>query len=241
LLGLLESNRLLRQRDEAFELTSASLLPRIRDWASERAALEQARAETIRQIARVRDSALRGMIGGAIGFALAFLLTYYGQTENKALLSYITAYRALPGALGGLLLTLSIDVALASYHGPQRRMRWVLGGVSGAVAFALALVFHALFRLRGDVTSLLLISAQGGLWGFVTGVCTISMMTTTRPPWQTLPASVFACALVLEIGETFGNAFQNANLGEVFGAGIVMPLFVISAALLPRWWKETKA
>ena len=69
LLGVLEKSFLVRLMDDTYQLTNEKFSPRIRQWSAEQAALEHARQESIRQIKRVRDSALRGLLAGAIGFS----------------------------------------------------------------------------------------------------------------------------------------------------------------------------
>lgn len=238
-LGLLEANRLIR-RAEVFELASDSLLPRIREWAASRDALEQARAETRRQVRSVRASALRGLLGGAIGFTLAYLITFASQLENQSLLGYTAAWRSMPGAIGGLLLVLAVDVAIASYRGPRRSLRWVAGALGGAGAFALAVLFHALLRsVPGSAGSALPLAAlEGALWGAVTGLGGVWVMTSRRPWWQPLTVSVIASAVALGIAELVGNAYDEASLLRVLIAGAIMALCVLGALLLARQGAE---
>jgi hypothetical protein len=234
-LNLLETNHLVRLSDERYQLASESLLPRIRQWAAERAARELARVEAIRQLERVRNSALRGLLGGAIGFSLAYLITYMEQIGNKSFLVYITAFRALPGGLAGCLVILSIDVALATYHGPRRWMRWLMGGLAGAGSFALAVLFHAMLQslINVDLLTLLRAAAEGAVWGVVAGVGTMWVMSHKRPLWQTLPGAVLASGLALWLADQFGHAFgAPPSSGLVLVAGAIMPFFVMAAALM---------
>jgi len=235
-LALLETNRLVRLREERYELASDTFLPRIRQWAAERASLEQARAEVRRQVNRVRGSALRGLLGGALGFSLAFMVAYSPQVVNSTLLGYITVLRAPPGAIAGLLLTLFVDVTLASYHGPRRRLRWPVGGIAGAGAFAMAVAFHAFLRLPdlSEWPRLAPAAVEGALWGFVAGAGAVWVMMGRRPLWLTLPAVTVACGFALWLGEWVGDAFQNATPRGLIAAGAIMPLCVLAAALLGR-------
>ena len=234
-LRLLEANRLLRVSGERYRLVSAGLLPRIRQWAAERAATELARAEAIRQLERVRNSALRGLLGGAIGFSLAYLVTGGLQIGDKSFLVYITAFRALPGALAGCLVILSVDVALASYRGPRRWMRWLVGGLAGAGSFTPAVLFHAMLQslVHVDLLTLLPAAAEGAVWGVVAGVGTMWVMSHKLPLWQTLPGAVLASGLALWLADQFGHAFGNPpSPGFVLLAGAIMPFFVMAAALM---------
>jgi len=237
-LRLLEANRLLRVSGERYRLASAGLLPRIRQWAAERAAHELARAEVVRQMKRIRGSALRGAFGGALGFSLAYLLTYGAQLINPALLGYTTLYRALPGAAAGLLLVFCVDLALASYHGPRRWMRWPVGGAAGAITFALAVLFHAMFRAEDRSLSLPLTAGEGAIWGLAAGIGTVWVMSAARTPARTLLAVVLvalAGGLALWLAdlalsaEAFGRPSSALSIGA---AGAVMPLCVLATALL---------
>jgi len=216
---------------------SAGLLPRIRQWAAERAAAELARAEAIRQLERVRNSALRGLLGGAIGFSLAYLVTGGLQIGDKSYLVYLTAFRALQGAFAGCLVTLSADVALASYRGPRRWMCWLVGGLAGAGAFAPAVLFHALQQsfFVVDPLTLLPAAAEGAVWGVVAGVGTVWVMSHKLPLWQTLPGAVVASGLALWLADQFGHAFGSPpSSGLVLLAGAIMPFFVMAAALMTQ-------
>ena len=88
---------------------------------------------------RVRDSALRGLLAGALGFSLAFLIIFANKIENSDLFGYLTVMRMLPGGLAGLLLILCIDVGFCAYRYRRRGMAWIVGGLAGAVSFAIAL------------------------------------------------------------------------------------------------------
>lgn len=236
-LRLLETNRLLRVSGERYRLASAGLLPRIRQWAAERAAAELARAEVARQMRRIRDSALRGLLGGAIGFSLAYLVTYIPQIGHKSFLAYVTFFRILPGALAGCLVILSVDVALASYRGPRRWMCWLVGGLAGAGSFAPAVLLHALQQslFVFDPLTLLPAAAEGAVWGVVAGVGTVWVMSHKLPLWQTLPGAVLASGLALWLSDQFGHAFGNPpSSGLVLLAGAIMPFFVMAAALMTQ-------
>jgi hypothetical protein len=243
-LRLLETNRLLRVSGERYRLVSAGLLPRIRQWAAERSARELARGEVVRQIKRIRGSALRGAFGGALGFSLAYLLTTGTQIINPSLLGYTTLYRALPGAAAGLLLIFCVDVALASYHGPRRWMRWPMGGAMGAITFALAVLFHAMLRAEGRSLALPLAAAEGAVWGLVAGVGTVWVMSADRTPARTLLAVIsvaLAGGLALWLADhvTAAEAFGRPPSALLIGAaGAVMPLCVLVTALFIDFRKD---
>ena len=56
----------------AYKLSSDSLRPSIQQWQDQRAALEKAKEEVWRQVRSIGGSALRGTLGGALQFALAY-------------------------------------------------------------------------------------------------------------------------------------------------------------------------
>ncbi len=239
-LNLLETNRLVRLSGQRYQLTSDSLLPRIRQWAAERAASELARTEVARQLEHIRASALRGMFGGAVGFSLAFLYTFGPQTGDKSLLFYITAVRALPGAVAGFLLIFLVDVARASYQGPQRWIRWRVGGLAGAGAFASAVLFNILMRSVTDPLALLLAAVEGALWGLVAGLGTVWVMDAEHPPGRMLldiMAVALADGLVLGLADAVidVDAFGSPPSAALVGlAGAIMPLCILAAASLAR-------
>lgn len=239
----LDTGRLIRLTDEHYELASDSLVPRIQRWAAEQAIADKIRAETRRQMAQIRGSALRGLVGGALGLVLAFLVAYqYSPTTSLPLVAYIAAYRALPGAFAGFLLVLSTDIALVSYLGPRRWLCWPINGLVGALAFGLAVSFHASLR---SMTNLALATLEGAVWGLVAGLGLMWAMSRTRPMAQTaLGVGVIslACGVALWLADHFGHAFALAdrvNLASpptvwVLVAGAVMPVCVFVAALLAR-------
>jgi hypothetical protein len=132
-----------------------------------------------------------------------------------------------------------VDVALASYHGPRRWLRWLTGGLAGAFSFALAVWFHAVLRLA-EPAEMLGAVAEGALWGLVTGLGTVWVMNEDHPLWRTaleVLAVIVAAGGVLWLADTglIGNAFGDPPSDALVGlAGVVMPLCVIGAALLSR-------
>lgn len=242
LLRKLENNWLVRSSDQRYYLASESLLAPLKEWSRQRAALAQARAEGLRQLERVRGSALRGLLGGMLGFSLAYLLAFATQFDDRFLLLPSAAYRSLPGALAGLLLVLFVDVALASYHGPHRRLRWLAGGLAGAAGFSLALLLHALLNSVNEPLALVRVGLEGALWGAAAGLGTVWYLSSRRPRWQILPLVAAACGLVLWVTEPLGQAFQRprlpAGVGQlgwlVAAAGALMPALIMLAAAFGR-------
>ena len=232
LLVLLEESHLVHQSDEGYRLASDKFSPRIKQWSAERAAFEQARLETIRQMERVRDSALRGLMAGAVAFSLAYLITFAGQIENYNLLGYVTFVRAVPGGLAGLLLILLVDVGLTSYRFRRQVMIWVVGGLAGAASFAVAFWFQA--RLHG-ADSLMLATLEGVLWGAVCGLGVVWVVTSRRYLWPKVLTVVTACGLVLWLADSFGHAFKKPDPTILLVlAGAELALCLVTAALLSR-------
>jgi hypothetical protein len=234
LLSLLENQRLVRQSEGRFCLTSDHFVPRVRQWEMEQAAREKARQETARQLQNLRKSALRGLIGGAAGFSLAYLLTFAPQVFERNLLGYLVVLRSVPGSLSGLIFVLFVDLALASYQGARRTGLWLAAGAAGAGAFALAVLSSSLL---GSLPLLKLGPAalEGAIWGAAAGLGVAWSMTAGRPAWQTLSIVVLLCGLVLALLEPFGGAFGRPEQAwRVFAAGAVFPLLVATSAWLGR-------
>ena len=230
LLVLLEESYLIHHSDEGYRLASDKFSPRIKQWGAERAALEQARLESIRQLKRVRDSALRGLMAGAVAFSLAYLITFAGQIDNNRLLGYTTFIRAVPGGLAGLLLILLIDVGMTTYRYRRQAMIWVVGGVAGAAAFALAFWFQA--QLQGSETLLLAI-LEGALWGTVCGLGVVWVVSARRYLWPKVLTVVIAGGLMLWLADSFGHAFNKPDPAILLVvAGAVLAFSLVSVALL---------
>jgi hypothetical protein len=241
-LGLLENQRLVRRSDERYLLASEDFLPSLHRWEMERAVREKARQETVRQLQSVRNSALRGLLGGALGFSLAFLLTYASQIFDRSLLPYLAALRAIPGGMAGLVFVLFVDLGLASYRGARRPGLWLTATLAGAGGFMLALLVNALLRSVQGIAALSLVALEGAAWGAAAGLGAAWAITSRRPAWQTLPGVAILCGLVLALLDPIGAAFgQPGAIWQVFLAGAVFPLFVVAAAWLgggSRWDME---
>jgi hypothetical protein len=241
-MGMLENQRLARRSGERYLLASDDFLPSLQQWEMERAVREKARQETARQLQSVRNSALRGLLGGALGFSLAFLLTYYNQVFDLRLLGYLAAQRAIPGGLAGLVFVLFVDLGLASYRGARHLGLWMTAGLAGAGGFTLALLVNSLLRLVQGWTAFGLVALEGVVWGTAAGLGALWAITSPRPAWQTLPSVALLCGLVLALADPVGGAFGRPGaLWQVFAAGAVFPLFVVAAAWLgggSRWGPE---
>ncbi len=127
----------------AYKLSSKSLHPRIEEWRNKRAALEQAKEELWKQTRNIGGSALRGLIGGALGFMLAYWVLPYVErdafNDSQFFVWYIflLLLRALIGAMAGFLMILGLDLSRASLKGKRLGLAWLASGLSGACSLAL--------------------------------------------------------------------------------------------------------
>jgi energy-coupling factor transporter ATP-binding protein EcfA2 len=194
------------------------------DISQQAALAERQREATQRQF----RATIFGLSAGGIGFALSFLLTYAAQTTIQSLLLYLTILRLLPGALAGSTFATMYIPPTAGESRPFSRSPFLFNGLVGAVSLGLALLFHSLLRQQA-LTAGLLAVVEGAVWGFGAGVGIYWIFSTRRPYWQTLPVVILACALLLSLAETVGNAFQAASPLTVFLAGAIVPLALLAA------------
>jgi hypothetical protein len=240
-LKYLEESHLV-EYTTAYKLSSDSLRPRIQQWRDQRAALEKAKEEVWRQVRNIGGSALRGTIGGALGFALAYWTLPYVErvpVTDKFFLwyAYNLALRALIGAVAGFLMILALDLVLATFRGQRSNLRLPAGMLTGAVSFALALVFHVDLRYLGDQRLLAMGTAavEGAVWGSFAGAGAVWILLSTRDLWWKYLAVVALSGLALSLPELLWKGLiVSAPFYNVFIAGIVMPLFLIGSALLGR-------
>ena len=71
ILDLLKAKHLV-DLETRYRLSSASLEERVQKWLAQRSIREKARDEVQQQVRGIGASALRGLLGGAIGFGLAY-------------------------------------------------------------------------------------------------------------------------------------------------------------------------
>jgi hypothetical protein len=237
----LESNNLI-EHGAAFKLTSDSLLPRIEKWKETRSVRERAREETIEQLRSIRNSALRGLLGGVVGF-IAFdqILYDLGSLPDFSYVFYRIMIDTAIGALAGLLLVFSVDVAVASYIGPRKRLAYLAGALGGALALSLALVIYANLIILGPETFLTILPRailEGGLWGAAAGTGTAWMLKSEQPYWVTIPAFILISGLTLIAADSIlgvlSKRFINETLLSIGMAGAVLPAFILAAAKISR-------
>jgi len=236
----------------AFRLSNDSLIPRIRDWQEKQAARKQAEAEFTRQLLNIGRSGLRGLIGGAIGFTLAYwVLPYTERYPLSDLNGFFQFYlfnltlRAQSGAFAGFVLILSMDFILASLRGERKWLRWPSAMLAGAIAFGLTLFFHTLLGVPGGQwlisgTKALL---EGAIWGAAVGAGAIWIMQSTRQTWWKVLAVSVLSGLVLACLDVFIKALGvEASFLNLWLSGTLLPLFVLGSALLSKstLWKGGK-
>jgi len=238
----LESRNLI-DRGVAFKLTSDSLRPRIEKWKEMRSARERAREESIEQLQNIRNSALRGLLGGVVGFIAFDQIIYKESLPDFSYVLFKIIIVAGVGALAGLVLVFSVDVAVATYSGPRKWLTYLGGALGGAVALSLALVLYSNLIYLGPATFITIIPRailEGGLWGAAAGMGTAWTLKSQRPYWITIPACILISALTLIVTDSvlgvLTERFINDSLSLVsIGlAGAVLPGFILAAAMLGR-------
>jgi energy-coupling factor transporter ATP-binding protein EcfA2 len=256
-----EAIRLHRQLTEAAEIwqdyaydTSSLLrglrLTKMETWAAEsehqlndleRSFLEASRddvlAEERAKVAdrqRIRKAGLFGMAGGAVGFALSFLLIYAAQIEDQSLLAVLTLLRILLGAVSGFLFIFAVDLLVSWYQGVRPWVPWLLGGLGGAFAFAFLLFFEGLLKTSGPGSAIFVTVAalEGAIWGSVAGVGRVWLLATKRPFWQTWPVIGAATGGVLLIIEQLTHTFADSSWISLLIVGALFPLSILAAAQL---------
>ena len=242
ILKYLEASHLV-EYTTAYKLSSESLRPSIQKWRDQRAALEKAKEEVWRQVRGIGGSALRGMLGGAIGFALAYWALPYVErvpiTHELFFQWYLynLALRALAGGIAGFAMTLALDLILASFKGRRTGLRLPAGMLAGAISFAWALAFHVELRYLGDQNLLVMgiAASEGAAWGWVAGAGAVWILVSARHTWWKLSGVSALCGLALTLSDLLLKGLDvSAPPYIVFIAGMVMPLFLIGSALLGR-------
>lgn len=213
--------------------------------------VQQTRLRAARQTARLRSNALRGLLGGALGFTLVFWLTFAPQaiqdlgrmpTILVPIMITGTLNSAAAGMIAGLLLSQLSTLALAGPGNRQRWLPWVVSGLAGASQFSLALLALSYLTqgssdsLLNVVRNILLVAVQGGLWGLVAGLGMVWVLHHPHRTWQTVPIVALACGVVLVMSEAaFGQAFKSVtSLWQIALAGMIMPLMIMASTVLGR-------
>jgi len=242
ILERLRAAHLVGVQDGSYRLSSPSLRPRIQQWSDQQAAQEQARKEFRRQLAEMRASAFRGLLGGALGFVLFDQLMYTGETPDFTYLIFFLLPMAAIGGISGLLLTLSIDMAIAASHDQRTGRRYFVGGFGGAIAFALGMILYTVnnYGSAAWLHSLPVAILQGAAWGLMFGLGATWAMSIRRRAWFSVLLTALISGLILLGGEMIGGALVNEewaktpSIFRIFFAGSLPPLFYLAAALFGR-------
>jgi hypothetical protein len=241
-LELLAEIHLVDVEDEQYRLPNPGMQPRIQQWADEQRALVQARKEAMNQLRQLRNSALRGMFGGALGFLLFDQLAYAGIVPDLSYIIFTMTSIASVGGIAGFLLTLTIDLSTAAYRGSRLWMRYLIGGVGGFIAFVIGMLLYAVSIYTPNALLPVLPAAalEGGLWGAVIGLGTAYALGSNRRVWLTAGITAVAAGLTLMGLESILSVLTNEawveapSALEIFLAGAVMPLCYMTTALFRR-------
>ncbi len=228
--------------DEQYHLASQSILPRIEQWTNQQAALFKARQEATNQLRQLRNSALRGLFGGAIGFILFDQIVYTGIIPDLSFFIFFLLSVGATGGIAGFLLTLTADLSIAAYQGSRTWMAFFVGGIGGIIAFALGFLFYINNNYIGDALLRILPSAalEGALWGAVIGLGTIYTLRSQSRIWlSALITALISGAILMLVDSTLSVLVNEAwakapSHLQIFLAGATMPLCIITAALFRR-------
>ena len=187
---------------------------------------------------RLRDSALRGLGGGAAGFGLAYLLLTWNQIYGIDLwiisLLIFASFWGVLGALAGLITSLGAMLSLTAMERGSNLVRYLVGGMFAATGFVLASFVFALLSNKA-ASDLPLILLEGAVWGFVTGLGLIWALKSQRPLWLNSVVLGLAGGLIFTAVENFAHAYLRPNppgvpgLWQIFLAGAIVPLCLLLA------------
>jgi hypothetical protein len=240
LLDGLQRKHLVTLGEDGYRLTSESMKPRIREWREQEAIPKQIQKETARQLDQVRNSVLRGLIGGSVGLGL-FRWIVGGLPLNIVTgdiqwlgATYFTLLYAMVGGLIGLLLMFSVD--LSSAMKLRLWLRYMIGGLGGAVAFSLALALFVYLSIGGDAPLQRALSSaiEGSLWGLVAGTGITWGMITRRPAWLFILTVPLASGIMLVLADGLLAALTRSQPLQIAVGGWVFPFFIAIGARLGR-------
>ncbi len=235
LLETLQLKHLVSVAEDGFRLASESLKPRIREWREQEAVPRQIQKEAARQLEQIRNSALRGLLGGAVGFG-AFRWIVGSLIRDPAAAIFLTLLYATVGGLIGLLLTFSIDVSSATFLKARLGMRYLIGGLGGAITFGLALALFVYLSISSEdpLMNSFLAALEGGAWGLVTGLGIAWGMNTSRPAWIAILSIAVAGGITLALTDSLLNVLTRSLPFQIAAGGLVFPLFIAIGARLGR-------
>jgi hypothetical protein len=242
LLRMLGEIHLIDVRDEQYSLSSKSLRPRIQQWVHEQSALTQARHEAMNQLRQLRNSALRGLFGGAVGFVLFNWFIYAGPPLDVSYRIFTLTQLIAIGGIAGFLLTLTVDLAIAAYRGSRTWLRYMAGMIGGMVAIGSGFLLYNNnnYALARFLPILPAASLEGALWGAMIGLGTTYALSSTRRAWLSVLVTALAGGLVLlgmELGVRrvlINDLWKELPSLYIFLAGALVPFCYMAAALLFR-------
>ena len=235
LLETLQRKHLVTFSEEGYRLASESMKLRIREWSEQEAVPRKIQKEAARQLEQLRNSALRGLLGGAVGFG-AFRWIVGSLIRDPAAAIFLTLLYATVGSLIGLLLTFSIDVSSATFLKARQGMRYLIGGLGGAIAFGLALALFAYLSISSEdpLMSIFLAALEGGAWGLASGLVIAWGMNTSRPAWIFILSVSLAGGITLVLADSLLNVLTRSLPLQIAAGGLVFPLFIAIGARLGR-------
>jgi hypothetical protein len=235
LLETLQRKHLVAFSEEGYRLASESMKPRIRQWSEQEAMPRKIQKEAARQLEQIRNSVLRGLIGGAIGLG-AFRWIVGNPIKDLTAAIFLTLLYATVGGLIGLLLTFSVDIASATYLKVRLWVRYLIGGLGGAFAFGVALAIFVYLSIPSEepFAMMLLAALEGGVWGLITGLGIAWCMNTARPAWMVIAAVALAGGLTLTVTDRLLNLLVRSSPLQIAAGGLVFPLFIAIGARLGR-------
>ncbi len=239
----LKKKHLVNIEDENYRLSSANLLPKIQQWQTEQAAFEQARQEYSRQIEQIRNSAIRGLFGGAIGFAgfgiFAFVLQNLDWLINLGFdfLFFFIFLTATIGGVAGLISTLSMDVAFASYHGGKglKRILFASLGCSFAMGMVLALYTGINRSGEGAIFPLVVSFIEGGIWGGATGVGLALSIGSRLKSWSIVLYVSILSSFILLCVDWIGHALAGTHAFLKLSGSLI---FIAAIGILILWNRQ---
>ncbi|MEW5938649.1 MAG: hypothetical protein AB1750_03210 [Chloroflexota bacterium] len=241
LLDTLEVKHLVILQEAGYRLASESWRRPIREWRKREAVPRQVQKEAARQMQRVRNSALRGLVGGSVGFGLFTIILYTFKSLDNLLLygAFLVILNASIGGIGAFILTLTADLARATRQSSRPWQRYLAGGASGAAAYVVVMALYT-FTLHNADAWLRKIPAalfEGAAWGFALGLGLMWALETRKRKWAIIGVTALVCGILLMGTDWVGAALINELFGEnpsslrIFLAGALAPLFYLVAAL----------
>ncbi|MGW8225746.1 MAG: nSTAND1 domain-containing NTPase [Anaerolineales bacterium] len=236
---LLSGKRLISAQDRLADKDLA-LSPLGQKFLEESIQQDQAYQRQIK-VNQMRDSIIRGLIGGGVGFGMAFLLAFWPQlgSSDLILLIFGMIFMAASGAFAGLFLAGSVQALNSWSERFSRISSLAISGLVGAVAFSVpVMINYLLFAAPFEMEPAILILLEASLWGFAAGVSIYWSVSSSRPVWQILSVVGFICGLVLMFGELAADGFAIPDRIQVVGEPESSPeplpwLIFIVGALVP--------